>query len=101
LNLRYVKTNTLFAQELSNVLDDTKKTFKSQFELETKLFSDFEVNPKYKEFETFTINPFETKVNYTSNIENNKNEKEKIIRNIYRDINTTTNNKFNGKVKFN
>lgn len=101
LNLRYIKTNTLFSQELSNVLDDTKKTFKSQFEIETKLFSDFEVSPKYKEFETFTINPFDTKVNYTSNIENDKNEKEKIIRNIYRDINTTTNNKFNGKVKFN
>lgn len=91
------------------IVDDIKKyceifkaKCKTEHDAEIKLFNDIETSADYKTYETFKLDEFDSKLQYTTEKIGNNLQKINRIKNLYSDVNVNTSNKtYNGKVKFN
>jgi hypothetical protein len=101
-SLEKIKSNPKLVSDLKNRFDDYRKQCKTEKENENRLFNDYEKSPEYEKFQNFEIPPFDVKVGYTTD----KNDPsystyEKRISDLYSKQNLNTNDKYNGKIKFN
>jgi len=101
INLDLVKKNTILENELKKVLGDLKVLFKEEFDAEIKNFDDYEKSPDYQIYDKFELDAIDTKMNYTTDVTVDKNEKRSIMKSVYRTGNENFDDKFNKKVKFN
>jgi hypothetical protein len=101
LNLEKVKLNTYLENELKKTLENLKKLYKEEFDLEIKKFDDYEKSPEYLIYDKFELEPIETKLAYTTEVTVDKNRKKTIMKSVYSDKNKNFDNVFNDKVKFN
>ena len=101
-SLEKIKSNPKLVSDLKNRFDDYRKQCKTEKENENRLFNDYEKSPEYEKFQNFEIPPFDVKVGYTTD----KNDPsystyEKRISDLYSKQNLNTDDKYNGKIKFN
>ena len=96
-----VKDNQSLIGAIKQTCEEIKLQHKKEHDSEIKKFDDIEKGEVYKQFETFTITEFDTKVSYTTDNVGNNLQKKNRLKNLYSDVNVNTNNKtYNGKVKF-
>ena len=101
-SLEKIKSNPKLVSDLKNRFDDYRKQCKTEKENENRLFNDYEKSPEYEKFQNFQILPFDVKVGYTTDKNDpNYSTYEKRISDLYSKQNLNTNDKYNGKIKFN
>jgi hypothetical protein len=96
-----VKKNTLMEKDIRDICEKLKLLFVKEKETETKLLKDFEDGPSYQTFKNYVIEPFETKMKYSTEKDNNYKDNEKLLRKTYSDNNINNENNFNDKITFN
>jgi hypothetical protein len=97
-----VKGNSDLVTFIQKTCDDLKITFTREYEAEQKLFTDFEKSEEYKKISSYKVNEFNTKLNYTTEKNNETKDKEKLLKQTYSDLNINNSRKtFNGKITFN
>ena len=101
-SLEKIKSNPKLVSDLKNRFDDYRKQCKTEKENENTIFNDYEKSPEYEKFQNFEIPPFDVKVGYTTDKNDpNYSMYEKRISDLYSKQNLNTNDKYNGKIKFN
>jgi len=96
-----VKDNQSLIEAIKQTCEEIKLQHKKEHDAEIKKFDDIEKGEVYKQFETFTITEFDTKVSYTTDNIGNNLQKKNRLKNLYSDVNVNVSNKtYNGKVKF-
>ena len=96
-----VKKNTLMEKDIRDTCEKLKLLFVKEKETETKLLKDFEDGTSYQTFKNYVIEPFDTKVKYSTEKDNNYKDNEKLLRKTYSDNNINNENNFNDKITFN
>jgi hypothetical protein len=97
-----IKDNLLIVDEIKKYCEIFKANCKTEHDAEIKLFNDIETSADYKTYETFKLDEFDSKLQYTTEKIGNNLQKINRIKNLYSDVNVNTSNKtYNGKVKFN
>ncbi len=97
-----IKENTALVEYIKTLCVEIKGKHKIEHDGEIKLFDNLVESADYKIFETFKIEEFDSKVQYTTDKIGNNLQKINRIKNLYIDANVNTSNKtYNGKVKFN
>jgi len=96
-----VKKNTLMEEDIRNVCEELKTLFIKEKNAETKILTDFETSPTYQTFKNYKIEPFETKMKYSTEKDNNYKDNEKLLKKTYSDNNINNDNNFNDKITFN
>ena len=96
-----VKKNTLMEKDIRDICEKLKLLFVKEKETEIKLLKDFEDGPSYQTFKNYVIEPFETKMKYSTEKDNNYKDNEKLLRKTYSDNNINNENNFNDKITFN
>jgi hypothetical protein len=96
-----VKKNTLMEKDIRDICEKLKLLFVKEKETEIKLLKDFETSPTYQTFKNYVIEPFETKMKYSTEKDNNYKDNEKLLRKTYSDNNINNENNFNDKITFN
>jgi len=97
-----VKGNADLVALIQTTCDDLKVQYTAEYEAEKKLFTDFEASQDYITFVNFKIEPFDTKLNYTTEKNNDNNQNKKLLKQTYSDLNVNKSKKtFNGKITFN
>jgi len=96
-----VKKNTLMEQDIRSVCEELKTLFVKEKEVETKILTDFETSPAYQTFKNYIIEPFETKMKYSTKKDNNYKDNEKLLKKTYSDNNLDKLDNFNNKITFN
>jgi len=96
-----VKKNTLMEKDIRDTCEKLKVLFVKEKETEIKLLKDFEDGPSYQTFKNYVIEPFETKVKYSTEKDNNYKDNEKLLKQTYSDNNINNDNNFNNKITFN
>ena len=97
-----IKDNTKLVEYIKTLCVEIKGQHKIEHDGEIKLFDNLVETEAYKIFDTFKIEEFDSKVQYTTDKIGNNLQKINRIKNLYLDANVKTSNKtYNGKVKFN
>jgi hypothetical protein len=97
-----IKDNLVIVDEIKKYCEIFKGNCKTEHDAEIKIFDDVERSADYKTYETFKLDEFDSKVQYTTEKTGNNLQKINRIKNLYLDVNVKTSNKtYNGKVKFN
>jgi hypothetical protein len=96
-----VKKNTLMEKDIRDICEKLKLLFVKEKETEIKLLKDFEDGPSYQTFKNYVIEPFETKMKYSTEKDNNYKDNEKLLKQTYSDNNINNDNNFNNKITFN
>ena len=96
-----VKKNTLMEKDIRDICEKLKVLFVKEKETEIKLLKDFEDGPSYQTFKNYVIEPFETKMKYSTEKDNNYKDNEKLLKKTYSDNNINNDNNFNDKITFN
>jgi hypothetical protein len=97
-----IKDNLVIVDEIKKYCEIFKGNCKTEHDAEIKIFDDVEKSADYKTYETFKLDEFDSKVQYTTEKTGNNLQKINRIKNLYLDVNVKTSNKtYNGKVKFN
>ena len=101
-SLEKIKSKPNLVSDLKNRFDEYREKCKIEKENENRIFNDYEKSPEYEKFQNFEIPPFDVKVGYTTD----KNDPsystyEKRISDLYSKQNLNTDDKYNGKIKFN
>ena len=99
-NIREIRENPFEQTQLLKILDNLQILFKKEFDAEKKLFSDLEVSPEYKSFETFKLDKIDTKFKYTTDYQD-VFKRQEVMRRVYSTTNDNLDSTFNIKVKFN
>jgi hypothetical protein len=96
-----VKDNAALVTQLQTDLNAIKGKFKTEHDAEVKYIDDFIASEDYKSYETYKIEEFDSKVQYTTEKVGNNIQKKKRLADLYSDVNVNIKNKtYNGKVKF-
>jgi hypothetical protein len=96
-----VKKNTFMEKDVRDECNRLKPIFVEEFDAEKKLMDDFEVSAEYQTYTNYKIEPFETKLSYTTEKQPNNNDNQKLIKQTYSEQNINNNNTFNDKITFN
>jgi len=96
-----VKKNTFMELDIREECERLKTLFIEEFDAEKKLIDIFENSPSYEAYKNYIIEPFDTKLAYSTKKDNNYKDNEKILKQTYSDININNDNNFNNKITFN
>jgi hypothetical protein len=97
-----VKGNSDLVKLIESTCNNLKIEFTREYDLEKKLFVDFQAAASYQKFVNYKINEFETTVTYTTKKDDDNNKNKKLLRQTYSDLNINNDRKtFNDKITFN
>ena len=96
-----VKKNTFMEQAIRNECERLKTLFIEEFNVEKKIFDDFEKSDVYQTYKNYKIDPFPTKLAYSTQKDANYKDNEKLLKQTYSDNNLDKLNNFNNKITFN
>ena len=97
-----VKGNSDLVTFIQKTCDNLKIEYTREYEAEQKLFTDFEKSESYQKISSYKVDEFNTKLNYTTEKNNETKDKEKLLKQTYSDSNINNSRKtFNGKITFN
>jgi len=97
-----VKGNSDLVKLIESTCNDLKIQFTREYDVEKKLFTDFQATESYQKFVNYKIDEFETTVTYTTKKDDDNNKNKKLLRQTYSDLNINNDRKtFNDKITFN
>jgi hypothetical protein len=96
-----VKLNTTMENTIKETCASVKTEHIKEFDAEKKVFTDFETSPEYQKFVNFKIDKPESELEYSTEVNDNTKDNQKLLKEAYSDLNTNKKkNTFNGKVAF-
>jgi hypothetical protein len=96
-----VKKNTFMEKAIRDECERLKQLFIKEFEGEKKEMEIFATSEIYQKYLNYKIEPFDTKLFYTTEKQPNNNDKKKELKETYSSQNINNANNFNNKLTFN
>ena len=97
-----VNGNSDLVKLIKETCESLRAQYIQEYDTEKKIFTTFESSDTYNKYKNFKIDEFNTKVQYTTQKDNTTNDKRKLLKNTYSDLNVNKDRKtFNGKITFN
>jgi hypothetical protein len=96
-----VMKNTKMEKDIREECERLKQLFVLEFEGEKKELENFSQSETYQTYVNYKIEPFDTKLSYTTQKQPNNNDLQKELKETYSDKNIDNKNNFNNKLTFN